>query len=425
MKKIEFGKVSLPLYPKGTNFKFRVLKNLASSINEEQQCLLDTLWNTRNDGRPFLDSLNALTYYFSQLNNSVDSSELSFFADVQSNFQDSSSSTQIGKFLEMPPLGRETFTPLVKDKGEQCELISLSLDRQPLSPLDKEKSVEANIFSLPQELNDKIFQIAEDRSQGLLIKLQQYFFNNKVTIPGLASHITGRYLGNPQNLLFQFVQVGINLDICPNPLPIPIESMTPITVELLLDYGMISQIWLSDKAKLTNFPYKLRKSCELNLFPNKSLFVDIDSIPPEWVNENNFSYKLLPSYHLLSLYTSSSNDSERFYNQIEPTNYKFSVIDIQRRRAHMYTVIQMRFQEGLLPRIIAQTPHMTICSEIRKTNYHFCPVPQLWNSSITKKYIADWKLHLKDTSEEEDYAYYEGYDEEYDFDEEAIHNLNT
>jgi hypothetical protein len=128
--------------------------------------------------------------------------------------------------------------------------------------------------------------------------------------------------------LFQFIQVGINLDICPNPLPIPVESMTPITIELLLDYGMISQIWFSDKAKLTNFPYKLKRSCELNLFPNKSLFIDIDSIPPEWVNKNNFSYKLLPSYHFICLYASYSNDSERFYNQIKPTNYKFSISDI-------------------------------------------------------------------------------------------------
>jgi hypothetical protein len=159
MKKIGFGKVSLPLYPKGTNFKFRVLKNLASSINEEQQCLLDALWNTRNDGRKFLDSLNALTCYFSQLNNSVDSSKFSSFAGIQPTFQDSSSLTQTAKLLEMPPLGREPFTPLVKDKGEQCELISLSLDRQPLSPLDKEKSVDAHIFSLPQELNDKIFKL--------------------------------------------------------------------------------------------------------------------------------------------------------------------------------------------------------------------------------------------------------------------------
>ena len=55
-----------------------------------------------------------------------------------------------------------------------------SLDSQSLSPLDKEKSVETEIFRLPQELNDKIFQLAEDRSQGLLIKLQQYFFTNKV-----------------------------------------------------------------------------------------------------------------------------------------------------------------------------------------------------------------------------------------------------
>ena len=181
---------------------------------------------------------------------------------------------------------------------------SLSLDKQPLSPLDKEKekSIETKIFRLPQELNDKIFQIAENRSQGLLIKLQQYFFNNKITILGLSSYITGRYLGNPQNLLFQFIQVGINLDLCPNPLPIPIKSITPITVELLLDYGMISQIWFSDKANLTNFPYKLKKSCELSLFPNKSLFIDIDSISPEWVNKNNFSYKLLPSYHFICLF---------------------------------------------------------------------------------------------------------------------------
>ena len=72
-----------------------------------------------------------------------------------------------------------------------------------------------------------------------------------------------------------------------------------------------------------------------------------------------------------------------------------------------------------MPRIIAQTPHMTICSEIRKTNFHFCPVPQLWNSSNTKKYIELQKLHLRKILEEENY------DEDYDFDEEAIHNLNT
>ena len=206
-----------------------------------------------------------------------------------------------------------------------------------------------------------------NRSQGLLIKLQQYFFDNKVTIPRISSHITDRYLGNQQNLLFQFVQIGINLDMCPNPLPIPIDSMTPITIELLLDYVIVSQIWFSDKTKLANFLYKLKKACELNLFPNKSIFIDIDSIPPEWVNKNNYSYKLLPSYHFICLYASSSSDSERFYNQIDPTNYKFSVTDIQRCRAHMYNIIQMRFQEDLIPRIIAQTPHMTICSEIRST----------------------------------------------------------
>jgi hypothetical protein len=166
MKKIEFGRYSLTLYPKGTNFNFRVLNNLASSINEEQQCLLDTLWNTCYDGKKFLDSVNTLTYYFSQFNdNSIDSSKFSSFTGIQTTSQaPSSSSTQITNLLEMPPLGQEAFTPLVKDKAEQCELQSLSLDRQPLSPLDKEKSVETKILRLQQELNNKIFQIAEDRS---------------------------------------------------------------------------------------------------------------------------------------------------------------------------------------------------------------------------------------------------------------------
>ena len=64
MKKIEFGRYNHPLYPKGINFKFRVLNNLANSINEEYQCLLDAIWNTRYDGKKFLDNINALTYYF-------------------------------------------------------------------------------------------------------------------------------------------------------------------------------------------------------------------------------------------------------------------------------------------------------------------------------------------------------------------------
>jgi hypothetical protein len=134
MKKIEFRRYSLPLYPKGTNFKFRVLNNLASSINEEQPCLLDALWNTRYDGRKFMDSVNALTYYFSQFNNnSMDSNQFPFFTGIQATSQDPSSSksnysTQIANLLEMLPLYRDAFTPLVKDKGEQCELKSLSLD---------------------------------------------------------------------------------------------------------------------------------------------------------------------------------------------------------------------------------------------------------------------------------------------------------
>ena len=143
--------------------------------------------------------------------------------------------------------------------------------------------------------------------------------------------------------------------------------MTPITIELFLDYGMVSQIWFSDKAKLANFPYKLKKSCELNLFPNKSLYIDTDSISPEWANKNNHSFKRLPSYHFICLYASSINDSVRFYNQIDLTNYNFSVTDIQRCRAHMYNIIQMRFQEDLIPRIIVRTPLMTICLEITQS----------------------------------------------------------
>ena len=70
---------------------------------------------------------------------------------------------------------------------------------------------------------------------------------------------------------------------------------------------------------------------------------------------------------------------------------------------------------------------MTICSEIRKTNFHFCPEPQLWNSSTTKEYIAYWKLRVNEIFEEEDYTYYENEEneEDYDFDEEAIHNMDT
>jgi hypothetical protein len=64
----------------------------------------------------------------------------------------------------------------------------------------------------------------------------------------------------------------------------------------------------------------------------------------------------------------------------------------------MYNIIQMRFQEDLIPRIIAQTPHMTICFEIRSTIFS-CPEPQLWNSPTTKEYIANWKLHVNEILE--------------------------
>jgi hypothetical protein len=47
--------------------------------------------------------------------------------------------------------------------------------------------------------------------------------------------------------------------------------------------------------------------------------------------------------------------------------------------------------------------------------------------SITKEYIAYGKLHVNEILEEEDYTYYENEEnkEDYDFDEEALHNMDT
>ena len=61
---------------------------------------------------------------------------------------------------------------------------------------------------------------------------------------------------------------------------------------------------------------------------------------------------------------------------------KFSVTNIQKCRAYMYNIIQMRFQEGLIHIIIAQTPHMTICLEIQHEDISYSE-PQLWNNPIT------------------------------------------
>ena len=83
----------------------------------------------------------------------------------------------------------------------------------------------------------------------------------------------------------------------------------------------------------------------------------------------------------------------------------------------------MRFQEDLIPRILAQTPHVTICSEIRNRVNSY-PEPLLRNSPTIKEYIAYWKLHENEILEEENYTYYED-EEDYDFDEEAIHNMDT
>ena len=69
---------------------------------------------------------------------------------------------------------------------------------------------------------------------------------------------------------------------------------------------------------------------------------------------------------------------------------------------------------------------MIICSEIRHGDISYLEL-QLWNSPTTKEYIVYWKLHVNEILEEEDYTYYENEEneEDYDFDEKTLHNMDT
>lgn len=57
---ISFGSVYLRQYPSGTNLTFRHKNN----VLENQQYLLDNLWNNRNP-QDKVRTLNALLFYFS------------------------------------------------------------------------------------------------------------------------------------------------------------------------------------------------------------------------------------------------------------------------------------------------------------------------------------------------------------------------
>lgn len=46
--KMNFGNISLPVFPKGSSLKFRNL-SYVDSIDEAQQVILDSLWNARDN----------------------------------------------------------------------------------------------------------------------------------------------------------------------------------------------------------------------------------------------------------------------------------------------------------------------------------------------------------------------------------------
>lgn len=63
-KRINFGQISMPIFPKGTNLSFKPL--FGSQIDESQQYLLDNIWNAKGDNRKILTALNTLTFYFTK-----------------------------------------------------------------------------------------------------------------------------------------------------------------------------------------------------------------------------------------------------------------------------------------------------------------------------------------------------------------------
>lgn len=75
---MNFGPISLQIFPKISSLRFRQLKHI-DSINDTQQCLFDNIWNSKHDHQSFLASSNALSYYFDQQNRGNPTKRFSFY----------------------------------------------------------------------------------------------------------------------------------------------------------------------------------------------------------------------------------------------------------------------------------------------------------------------------------------------------------
>lgn len=74
-KSITFAHITLNTFPKHFNLTFRS----SHDLDDIQQCLLDNIWNTRGDGKKILNSLNALAFYFSKIENKPLSKNFSYY----------------------------------------------------------------------------------------------------------------------------------------------------------------------------------------------------------------------------------------------------------------------------------------------------------------------------------------------------------
>ena len=69
-EQIKFGKFTLLVFPK-SNMSFRIHKDI-KSLDISQKCILNNLWNAKSDIQK-LEASNALSFYFKQLNDNLDS----------------------------------------------------------------------------------------------------------------------------------------------------------------------------------------------------------------------------------------------------------------------------------------------------------------------------------------------------------------
>lgn len=69
-EKITFGKVTLPVILK-SNLSFRVHKDI-EGLDRSQKCILDHIWNAKSVVQK-VEGLNALSFYFKQINDKLES----------------------------------------------------------------------------------------------------------------------------------------------------------------------------------------------------------------------------------------------------------------------------------------------------------------------------------------------------------------